>query len=34
MRLEDLVAEKVEEHGCEGERESYNGMGVPLTSPG
>jgi hypothetical protein len=30
MRLEDVVAEKVEEHGCESERESYKGMGDPL----
>ena len=26
-----MVTEKIEEQGCESERESYNVMGVPLT---
>jgi hypothetical protein len=29
-----MVTDKVEEHGCESERESYNVMGVLLTYPG
>ena len=28
-----MVTDKVEEHGCESERESYNVMGGALTYP-